>query len=185
MVKKNRNLLLVVAALMLMVAVLLLSNNQAYTSEIISDKLHTSTVRDISLNQKTSQIISVTEIPDVSPDDYFYEALRKIIENYKVDVTLPDGNFRGNQFATRGQFIQWLRDGLDRSLEVIASVDGEPILLVDNLEEITAAMVEDNLALGLSFEEELSQIKVRLEELESKAISNKRLTANSKFKIQN
>ncbi len=167
MAKISRNILIAVAVLVLITAALLLTANQAYTSGITSDKLHTSTAQDVSQNPQISQLTSITEIPDVSPEDYYYEVLREIVENYKLDVILPDGTFRGNQFATRGQFVKWLANGLDVVQEQILSID-DPSLLVDDLEEITAVIIEDSLAFGLSFEEELAQIKGRLEELESR-----------------
>ncbi|NEP10430.1 MAG: hypothetical protein F6K14_09470 [Symploca sp. SIO2C1] len=162
MAKISRNILIPIAVLVLITTVLLLTANQAYTSGITSEKLHTSTAQDISQNPQISQLTSITEIPDVSPEDYYYEVLREIVENYKLDVTLPDGTFRGNQLATRGQFVKWLANGLNVVREQILSSGGDPTVLVDNLEQISAVLIQDNL----SWEAELAQIQVRLEELE-------------------
>jgi len=170
MAKLFRHVMIAVAAWVLITTTLLLTSHQAYTREI-----NTSTTQNVSLLQQISQppqevdslaqIISIEEIPDVSPDDDYYEALRDIVEKYKIYIPFSESReFRGNQPLTRGQFVERLHNGLDRLLEVLAAGVGDPSLMVDNLEQITAALVESNL----SFEEELAQIKVRLEELEGR-----------------
>ncbi|MEC4895231.1 MAG: S-layer homology domain-containing protein [Oscillatoria sp. PMC 1051.18] len=53
-----------------------------------------------------AQIISVDELTDVSPSDYYYDALRSLIEKYGVVASYPDNTFRGNRVMTRYEFIQ-------------------------------------------------------------------------------
>ncbi len=116
-------------------------------------------------NHLLAQLTSIQDIPDVSSDDSYYEALREIVENYKVDVTLPDGTFQGNQAITRGEVIIYLNDGIARLNELITPPeDPELELRVDNL--LSQATHE-----YFDFIEKLAQIKqieAQLNELESR-----------------
>jgi|GEM_PF-2048476 len=178
MAKFFRNLMIAVPALGMITPAMLLTSNQAYTSTITSDRLNTSVIEDVSHLQPNNQspqqvdllaqVNSIEEIPDVSPDDYYYNDLREIVESLKLDIILPDGTFRGNEFATRGQFVQWLSDSLELVEELILFSEGDPSFMVDDLEQIANVIVEENLAFELAFAEELAQIKVRLEALEGR-----------------
>jgi hypothetical protein len=67
------------------------------------------------------QLTSVTELTDVSPGDWAYDALRELVEDYKCIVGYPDSTFRGNRSTTRYEFAAGLRACLDRIQELIAA----------------------------------------------------------------
>ena len=67
------------------------------------------------------QITSVTDLTDVSPGDWAYDALRELVEDYKCLVGYPDRTFRGNRPTTRYEFAAGLRACLDRIQELIAA----------------------------------------------------------------
>ncbi|MCA1991269.1 MAG: iron uptake porin [Coleofasciculus sp. S288] len=61
---------------------------------------------DTSLEQDDSmeQVTNVSQLRDVRPGDWAYEAVRSLIERYGVLGGYPDGTFRGNRTMTRYEF---------------------------------------------------------------------------------
>lgn len=51
-----------------------------------------------------AQVRSVSELSDIQPSDWAYQAVRSLIERYGVAAGYPDGTFRGNQPLTRYEF---------------------------------------------------------------------------------
>ncbi|NER46814.1 MAG: hypothetical protein F6J92_08980, partial [Symploca sp. SIO1A3] len=88
----------------------------------------------------SNQVKQIEEIQDVSLDDPYYDALREIMENYQVDITLSDGNFQGNQPITRSEVIIYLNDSIAATEELIALQEEDP-----NNSELELSL--DNLSL--------------------------------------
>ncbi|NER23787.1 MAG: hypothetical protein F6J96_24410 [Symploca sp. SIO1C2] len=115
----------------------------------------------------SNQVKQIEEIQDVSLDDPYYDALREIMENYQVDITLSDGNFQGNQPITRSEVIIYLNDSIAATEELIALQEEDP-----NNSELELSL--DNLSLQIAqtdsyFAEKLAQIEKiesQLDELE-------------------
>jgi hypothetical protein len=59
-------------------------------------------------NQGMEQITNVSQLRDVSPGDWAYEALRSLVERYGCIAGYPDGTFRGNRAMTRYEFAAGL-----------------------------------------------------------------------------
>ncbi|NEP10428.1 MAG: S-layer homology domain-containing protein [Symploca sp. SIO2C1] len=117
---------------------------------------------------QVSELNSLEGLSDISVSDPYYDALKSLVEYYGVNVIFPDGTFRGDQTLTRGEFVSYLHDSLDviqESFAISGISSSDPSLLVDNLEQITTALVQENL----SWEEELVKIQARLNKLEEKA----------------
>ena len=55
-----------------------------------------------------AQVTSVTQLSDVSPTDWAYEALRSLVERYGCIVGYPDRTFRGNRALSRYEFAAGL-----------------------------------------------------------------------------
>jgi hypothetical protein len=70
-------------------------------------------------SDRLSQVTSVGQLEDVSPSDPYFQALQSLIEKYGVDVSLPDGTFRGEQPITRGNFVIYLNRAMDRMVELM------------------------------------------------------------------
>jgi len=68
-----------------------------------------------------AQITSISQIADVKPSDYYYQALQSLVERYGCVVGYADGNFEGDRPATRGEFAQNLNACLDKVTELIAA----------------------------------------------------------------
>lgn len=72
-----------------------------------------------------AQVRSVSELTDVSPSDWAYQALKALVERYDVLEGYPGGGnstarrFRGNQPLTRQEFAAVLNRVLDRLTEQV------------------------------------------------------------------
>ncbi|MEM8780351.1 MAG: iron uptake porin, partial [Cyanobacteria bacterium P01_G01_bin.49] len=63
---------------------------------------------DGSSNGSMSQVTNISELQDVSPTDWAYEALRSLVERYGCIVGYPDRTFRGNRATSRWEFAAGL-----------------------------------------------------------------------------
>jgi hypothetical protein len=68
-----------------------------------------------------SQVTSITQLSDVKPTDWAYQALQSLVERYGCIVGYPDRTFRGQRATTRFEFAAGLNACLDRISELIAS----------------------------------------------------------------
>lgn len=61
-----------------------------------------------------SQVNSVTQLRDVQPTDWAYEALKNLVEQYGVIQGYPDGTFRGTKSLSRYEFAAALNTALEK-----------------------------------------------------------------------
>ena len=59
-------------------------------------------------NDTMAQVTNVSQLRDVQPSDWAYEALRSLIERYGCITGYPDATFRGNQSLSRYEFAAGL-----------------------------------------------------------------------------
>jgi len=67
------------------------------------------------------QVTSVSQLKDVQPTDWAFQALQSLVERYGCIAGYPDGTYRGNRALTRYEFAAGLNSCLDRVNELIAS----------------------------------------------------------------
>lgn len=67
------------------------------------------------------QVNSVSQLSDVQPTDWAYQALQSLVERYGVIAGYPNGTFRGNRSLTRYEFAAGLNTALNRLNELIAT----------------------------------------------------------------
>ncbi|HBY76531.1 MAG TPA: hypothetical protein DEG47_05870, partial [Cyanobacteria bacterium UBA11148] len=60
------------------------------------------------------QVTNVSQLRDVQPGDWAYQALRSLIERYGIIAGYPNGTFRGNQSITRYEFAAALFNVLEQ-----------------------------------------------------------------------
>lgn len=72
-------------------------------------------------NDPMSQVTSVSQLRDVSPGDWAFEALRNLVERYGCIAGYPDRTFRGNQPLTRYEFAAGLNACLQQIERLIAA----------------------------------------------------------------
>ena len=68
-----------------------------------------------------AQVTSVSQLSDVQPTDWAFQALQSLVERYGVIAGYPDGTYRGNRAMTRYEFAAGLNAALDRINELIAA----------------------------------------------------------------
>lgn len=67
------------------------------------------------------RVTSVSQLEDVQPTDWAYQALQSLIERYGIIVGYPDSTFRGNRAMTRYEFAAALNAALQRIEQSISS----------------------------------------------------------------
>ena len=65
---------------------------------------------------EAEQVTSVSQLSDVQPTDWAFQALQSLVERYGCIAGYPDGTFRGNQPLTRYEFAAGLNACLDQIL---------------------------------------------------------------------
>ena len=70
-----------------------------------------------------AQVTSVSQLSDVQPTDWAFQALQNLVERYGCIAGYPDGTFRGNRAMTRYEFAAGLNACLERITQLISRVD--------------------------------------------------------------
>ena len=69
------------------------------------------------LLEEQGQVTSVTQLSDVQPTDWAFQALQSLVERYGCIAGYPDSTYRGNRTMTRYEFAAGLNACLDRITE--------------------------------------------------------------------
>ncbi len=114
---------------------------------------------EITIDKALSQITNVSQLADVQPTDWAFEALRALIERYGAIAGYPDGTFRGNRAMSRYEFAAGLNAALERVNELIAAgtaqrVSRDDLAILQRLQE--------------EFAEELAMLQGRVDDLEAR-----------------
>ncbi|HBK63793.1 MAG TPA: hypothetical protein DEG17_12070 [Cyanobacteria bacterium UBA11149] len=105
-----------------------------------------------------SQVTNVSQLRDVSPGDWAYEALRNLVERYGCIAGYPDGTFRGNRAMTRYEFAA----GLNACLSQVERLIGQGNSNVDSGD------VASLQRLVQEFQAELQTLTGRVDNLEGR-----------------
>ncbi|TVP63217.1 MAG: S-layer protein [Leptolyngbya sp. LCM1.Bin17] len=102
-----------------------------------------------------AQITSVSELTDVLPSDWAFQALQSLVENYGCIQGYPDRTFRGQRSMTRFEFAAGLNACLDVMAVLIsqAGLDPEDLATIRRLQE--------------EFQAELATLRGRVDALEA------------------
>ena len=68
-----------------------------------------------------TQFTSVSQLSDVQPTDWAFQALQSLVERYGCIAGYPNGTYRGNRALTRYEFAAGLNACLNRVNELIAT----------------------------------------------------------------
>lgn len=85
---------------------------------------------DHNYNHAIAQVTSVSQLSDVQPTDWAFQALQSLVERYGC-IAEPDGTFRGNRALTRYEFAAGLNACLDRVNELIATATAQGVTRED------------------------------------------------------
>jgi hypothetical protein len=113
-------------------------------------------VREGRSNQ-LGQVTSVSQLTDVKPTDWAFQALQSLVERYGCIVGYPDRTFRGNRATTRFEFAAGLNACLDKIQELIAAATADFVKKEDL--EVVKRLQEE-------FATELAALRGRVESLE-------------------
>ncbi len=105
-----------------------------------------------------SQVTSVSQLSDVQPSDWAYEALKSLIERYDCLVG-SDTKYRGNRALTRYEFAAGLNACLDQVNKLIASTTSNLVVKTD---------LETIQRLNEEFNAELTVLRGRLDAIEAR-----------------
>ncbi|AUB34844.1 Carbohydrate-selective porin OprB [Nostoc flagelliforme CCNUN1] len=110
-------------------------------------------------DRSLEQVTSVSQLSDVQPTDWAFQALQSLVERYGVIAGYPDGTFKGNRALTRYEFAAGLNAALDRLNELIATSTGE---LVRKEDLATLQKLQEQFA------SELATLRGRVDALETR-----------------
>ncbi|QQE66437.1 hypothetical protein GFS31_31350 [Leptolyngbya sp. BL0902] len=102
-----------------------------------------------------AQITSVSELTDVSPSDWAFQALQSLVENYGCIQGYPNRTFQGNRSLTRFEFAA----GLNACLDVMAVLISQSGIPPEELAAIRRLQEE--------FQAELATLRGRVDALEA------------------
>jgi hypothetical protein len=103
------------------------------------------------------QVTSVSQLRDVSPTDWAFEALRSLVERYGCIVGYPDRTFRGNRALSRYEFAAGLNACMQQMERLIAASES---VMKEDIEKLKRLMGE--------FESELAALGARVDNLEGR-----------------
>lgn len=102
-----------------------------------------------------AQITNVSELTDVLPSDWAYQALANLVNNYGCIQGYPDRTFRGQRSLTRFEFAA----GLNSCMNVLAALIGQTGIDPDDLATLRRLQEE--------FAAELATLRGRVDALEA------------------
>jgi hypothetical protein len=109
-------------------------------------------ITDVNSSTEAGQVTSVSQLSDVQPTDWAFQALQSLVERYGCIAGYPDGTFRGNRAATRYELAAALNACLDQISDRFATK--EDLATVKALQE--------------EFRAELATLKGRVDGLEAR-----------------
>jgi hypothetical protein len=109
--------------------------------------------------QDITPVTSVTQLSDVQPTDWAFQALQSLVERYGCITGYPDGTFKGSRAMTRFEFATALNACLDKVNQRIAA---------DITEMVTKGDLATLQKLQEEFATELATLRGRVDALEAR-----------------
>jgi len=106
-----------------------------------------------------SQVTSVSQLSDVKPTDWAFQALQSLVERYGCIAGYPDKTYRGNRAMTRYEFAAGLNSCMDRVNDLIAAATAD---MVKKEDLATLRKLQEQFAA------ELATLRGRVDSLETK-----------------
>ncbi|QIR39949.1 iron uptake porin [Tolypothrix sp. PCC 7910] len=106
-----------------------------------------------------AQVTSVSQLSDVQPTDWAFQALQSLVERYGCIAGYPNSTYRGNRAMTRYEFAAGLNACLERVNELIATATTD---LVKKEDLATLQKLQEQ------FSAELATLRGRVDSLEAR-----------------
>ena len=123
-------------------------------------ELSSSENQSIDGNNALEQVTSVSQLSDVQPTDWAFQALQSLVERYGCIAGYPNGTYRGNRALTRYEFAAGVNACLDRVNELITTATSD-LVTREDLSTLTRLQEE--------FAAELATLRGRVDALEASA----------------
>lgn len=128
--------------------------------DVSADNLKISTDPILSPSSNTmAQVTSVSQLSDVQPNDWAFQALQSLVERYGCIAGYPNSTYGGNRALTRYEFAAGLNACLDRVKELISTATTD---LVTKQDLATLQKLQEEFAA------ELATLRGRVDALESR-----------------
>lgn len=121
------------------------------------------------------QVTNVSQLRDVSPGDWAFEALRNLVERYGCIAGYPDGTYRANRALTRYEFAAGLNACLQQ-IERILTSSREGFVTRQDLEALQRLVQE--------FKTDLATLGTRVDTLEGRVafLEDHQFSTTTKFR---
>jgi len=136
--------------------------NQAPTANDPNSKLGQIDKYNQAPTAPVAQVTSVSQLSDVQPTDWAFQALQSLVERYGCIAGYPDSTYRGNRALTRYEFAAGLNSCLDRVNELIAAGTSD---LVKKEDLGTLQRLQEE------FSAELATLRGRVDSIEARTAS--------------
>ncbi|MEH2283876.1 MAG: iron uptake porin [Nostoc sp.] len=110
-------------------------------------------------NAAMGQVNSVSQLSDIKPSDWAFQALQSLVERYGVIAGYPNQTFQGNRAMTRYEFAAGLNAALARINELVSAGTSD-LLKKEDLERLQK--------LQNQFAPELAQLRGKVDSLETR-----------------
>ncbi|MHC5859860.1 iron uptake porin, partial [Nostoc sp.] len=110
-------------------------------------------------NPAMEQVTSVSQLSDIKPTDWAFQALQSLVERYGVIAGYPNQTFQGNRAMTRYEFAAGLNAALARINELVSAGTSDLVRKED---------LETLQKLQNQFAPELAQLRGRVDSLETR-----------------
>ena len=114
--------------------------------------------QDTTTTDAFAQVTSVSQLSDVQPTDWAFQALQSLVERYGCIAGYPDSTYRGNRALTRYEFAAGVNACLDRVNELIAAATSD---LVTREDLATLQRLQEE------FSAEIATLRGRVDSLEA------------------
>ena len=121
------------------------------------------------------QVTSVSQLSDVKPTDWAFQALQSLVERYGCIAGYPDKTYRGNRALTRFEFAAGLNACLDRVNELIATATAD-LVKQEDLATLQKLQAE--------FATELATLRGRVDTLEARTTTIEKQQFSTTTKLQ-
>jgi hypothetical protein len=154
-----------------------LTNDQSITPDIslpltiaeVDENMEIPAVSSFSEEDSMEQVTSVSQLSDVQPTDWAFQALQSLVERYGCIAGYPDGTYKGNRAMTRYEFAAGMNACLDRITELISTSTAD---LVTREDLLTLQKLQEEFAAELAtMRGQIDVLEARTAELENKQFS--------------
>jgi hypothetical protein len=145
--------------LLLSTIVSTLAASLAVASRVQAETIDEAGFASLEVAPGMSAVTSVSQLSDVKPTDWAFQALQSLVERYGCIAGYPDKTYRGNRAMTRYEFAAGLNACMDRVNDLIAASTAD---MVKKEDLATLRKLQEQ------FSAELATLRGRVDGLETK-----------------